>query len=643
MPFDISGEEPPAVENTIQFDASLFRYGDEEQPEDSAGTNAVDNARGEEAEDVDDAPTDAEALAALENLDTVLAGVLEGVDEDIFSEWEIGPTNEDARLGAPNAGPGQIDRFDVAEMTKACTQIMYPHLCSHGDIGNCHTNETFLKVEVVEDFVHSEFRALVEPQAKIVLQLSEKSRVNALVGVQMYMSHLCSHFLKTSRNSKLSRAHSTLLSNVDSLFTPLPPGADQFSDKNCENNVRQCVYELQTLMNNAIERTRYTPGHHVRVEQLFAVDDIHNSDVCWVSAGVKNPMTLFIEQCRQVDTLKMLGEMKESFFDPLSTIFGGVGDPPRDYSVHSPEVRTSTAHCVETSLSITDNVVKVGPITKLCQKKRIADKIVQPPLEFRTGLTRAEKDRTGLKYGLLPHLIPATELRNSQGTSTRRSGSGYIRASTAARLRDKIRHPSHYIEGLGRIMDALHSLARCLETRAGEDSNNGNVESEAVAASVQVEEIEEESDVGTEDQRTERNRGNVADASAPSETEGSDDEDERLPEYGFYETPNYKLIANSRLEDREDLYRRVVLTFHHLYNTEWRNAIDSQIKKHWRQGVWEEVELIERDDAIPACMSDLANLPYPNTHGGKNFHRITGRPRVRDQVETVVKTLGKIQ
>ena len=343
-----------------------------------------------------------------------------------------------------------------------------------------------------------------------------------MVGIQFYVSHLRQFFLKNSRTDKFSQEHSTLLSHLDNLFTPLPGEAEELRDERSLERARKIIHEIGMIIDNVVHKEVQSEGHHVRMEQFFCTTDIH-ADQAWTASERLPPLSSAIRLMSQKDVSSFVMKIRDDFYKPLVKMLGRPGSGEKDLSVFSPEERTAATALAEVCLTFaeSDNILKEGAVASASKAEGLAGHAIQPPLRYRVGLTPERKEATGLLYGVHPAMIPANTVRNTQGTSTVRQPSGTRAVSAAARLKGKVRIPHKCIQAQGQILHLLH-------THEVQDEDNRNDSDGTSAPTQTVEGLEGTGPINTE--------SNLRPPDAGDDEAEEEDADEFLTPHGCYES-----------------------------------------------------------------------------------------------------------
>lgn len=568
-PYIPSGGFPHYTDSN--FDAKYFEENDDESSHASSETSTI----------AEDPVSEQEAVDALQALET-LFDLLE--DDELEEQSQLTelsqPVMEPGRTGSPNQGDGnEISYLDVMESYISKRSRLFPQLLSKGEIGNSHYNGTVVGTQVESDFQHSKDFDLDEPLEKIIL--FPRPSPSDMVGVQIYISHLRQHFMANSRSAKFMQEHATLLSHLDRLFTPFPSSDGLEQEGHALERARKILVEVGAIMDNVIEKARFTEGHHIRIEQFFLVKDIGKL-TSWTNSEQVPPMTSALRLMSQKELYHFAESVKKEFYDPVKKMLGTPGGSHKDMSVYSPEERTAATACAEVCLTFAEsnNVLRQGSLASVARDSIPWGSAMQPPVEYRVQLSDERKELTGLRYGVNPRLVPVGILRNTQGVGRRRTPSGTRTVSAAARLKGVVRMPHKCIEAEGRIMAALHTAIPGLPE---EDRSSGALVAEASDG--------DDGDAGFADEQM---------------------------IHGCYETPPFSGLRKFCHEERCRVYYEITEVFDFIYNLEWMDIINKQVKKHRKKEGWGDVQFI-KPDAIPTCLQDLSHGLYPNAVHGRHF------------------------
>ena len=512
-------------------------------------------------------------------LDT-LEALFDGLDEEELSPPSVPsvpdggqdassePMTEPNRVSGSDARNNNVNYIDMLQTQVESTNSLYSQLLSRGEIGNAHKNSTVVDTRVEPDYQHGYgTRRLEEPLEKILLV--PKPSNSHLVGVQVYISSLRQLFMKNSRSGKFTQEHATLLSHLDSLFTPLQDSSCQDQQLDSLERARKILFEVGTILDNVLRRWRYTEGHHVRIEQFFLVKELDDT-IVWTNSEEVPCLSSVIQMMRQRDLYEFASAVKKEFYEPVVQMLGPWKSGWRDMSVFSPEERTAATAFAEASLIFaeSDNPLRHGSLSTVCRDVLPLGLAMQPPLDYRVYLPPERRELTGLSYGVHPRMIPTGTKRNSQGISANRTASGRRSASAAARLKGWVRLPHKCIEAEGKILHILQTF------EPGDESGPQLAETE----------------------------------------EGVDDSSRR----GCYETPPLQGLGLLAFSERKRIYSDVTEVYNWLYNHEWMDIINKQIVKRSKREGWEDVRTINAG-GIPSCQGDLDEDSYPNSTRGKDF------------------------
>lgn len=329
---------------------------------------------------------------------------------------------------------------------KEALKYVYGHYCTNGYVGNAHTS-----------------KIIMVPNATSYLGLDGCIQVglgqyeSTVAGGQVYQP-ITRVFTKKLTRAKFYSKLAYLGIHLENLMQDCPdPNLRLIPLSASEKAAREVIAELADIVDSYKHNMKHCgirPGC-VRFE-IFHM----GTDLVFQHRPVPSiPYHSIIHACHTKEMNNLMVDIVEEAIVPLTTMF--LNERPDGISEDFTDMSTQAKVSMMLQAEIVSQVLEVKsysqPVLGHFSKERYSQQLVQVPTSYRVSLTSEERNRTGLRYGVFPGLLPSRRsVRRDTTVAVHRNREFEERCNQyCVRLHTVVRNVREFVEAERLVVEAF--------------------------------------------------------------------------------------------------------------------------------------------------------------------------------------------